>query len=64
MGPSQNVSWDNAVGIATGYGLEDERSELTSLWVYDFSPLHVVQTGSGPHPAPYPVGIRGKAARK
>jgi hypothetical protein len=34
----------------------------------DFSPLHVVQTGSGAHPASYPMGTGGpfpggKAAR-
>jgi hypothetical protein len=31
-------------------------SELESRWEQEFSLLHVVQTGSGIHPASYPVG--------
>jgi hypothetical protein len=30
--------------------------------IRDFSFLHVIQTGSGAHPASYPVGTRGKTA--
>jgi hypothetical protein len=39
-------SRDSSVGIATGYGLDDQ--------VVGF--LHVVQTGSGVHPGSYPMG--------
>jgi hypothetical protein len=38
---------DSSVGIATGYGLEDQG-------VKNF--LHVVQTRSGVHPTSYPMG--------
>jgi hypothetical protein len=45
-----NRSWDSSVGIATGYGgLIPVRCKLLSL-------LHSIQTGSGPHPASYPMG--------
>jgi hypothetical protein len=48
-----------AVSIVTSYGLDAEGK--------DFSPLHVVQTGSGAHVASYPMGTGdsfpgGKAA--
>jgi hypothetical protein len=47
---------DSAVGIATGYGLDDIgvgfRAPVGTL-------LHVIQTGSGAHPASYPVATRG-----
>jgi hypothetical protein len=46
-------SRDSAVGIATGYGLDDrgvgDRVPVGSLH-------HVVQTGSGAHPASYTMG--------
>jgi hypothetical protein len=49
-------SRDSAVGIATGYGLDDggvrDRVPVESR----ISVLHVVQTGSGAHPASYPMG--------
>jgi hypothetical protein len=52
------VSWDNAVGIATGYGLDDPRGWSSSPGsVRNF--LHVVQTGPWPHPASYPMGTGG-----
>jgi hypothetical protein len=38
-------SQDSAVGIATGYGLDGRGVGQ------DLSPPHVVQTGSGAHPA-------------
>jgi hypothetical protein len=43
-------SRDNVVGIATGYELDD--------LVVGFSLLHV-ETSSGAHPAPYPMGSEG-----
>jgi hypothetical protein len=49
---------DNAVGIATGYCLEDQGSEFESRFLL----LHVVQTGSGGHLASYEMGTGGKAA--
>jgi hypothetical protein len=63
--PEEN-SHDSAVGIATGYGLEDQRFEFESRWRREFSLLHVVQTGSEANPASYPMGtggsfLRGKA---
>jgi hypothetical protein len=39
-------SRDSVVSIETGYRMNNE-----------FSLLHVVQTGSGVHPASYPMGI-------
>jgi hypothetical protein len=45
-------SWDNVVGIATGYGLDDHGSGFESQWGRQFS-LHVVQAGSGGHPTSY-----------
>jgi hypothetical protein len=41
---------DSVVGIATGYGLFESRKGR------EFSLLHVVETGSGVHPASYPMG--------
>jgi hypothetical protein len=47
-------SQDSSVGIATGQGA-DSRSSIPA-GVKDFSPLHNIQSGSGTHPASYPVG--------
>jgi hypothetical protein len=47
------------VGIATGYGLTTEGSELKFRWGQEFSLLHVVQTCSGVHPTSYPIGTGG-----
>jgi hypothetical protein len=47
-------SRDSSVGIATGYGLDGPG--------FDFSLLHSVQTGSGAHPASYPIGTGGSFA--
>jgi hypothetical protein len=53
-----------AVGIATGYGLDDRgvgaRVPIGSR--QEFSLLCGVQTGSAVHPASYPMGTGGKAA--
>jgi hypothetical protein len=62
-------SRDNSVGIALGYGLDNRGSRVRFLaGAGNFSLHHRVQTGSGAHPAPYPMGTRGcfsgdKAAR-
>jgi hypothetical protein len=55
-GPVSEVS---AVGIPTGYGLDERGSEFESRYGQEFSLLHVVQTGYGVHPASYPMGTRG-----
>jgi hypothetical protein len=54
------MSRDSAVGIATALragrpGVEEYESRQGQ----DFSPLYVVQTGSGAHPASYPMGVGG-----
>jgi hypothetical protein len=49
------------VGIATGYELDTERSEFESRYSQEFSLLHVFQTGSGAHPASYPIDTGCKA---
>jgi hypothetical protein len=33
--------------------------EFESRWGQEFSPLHIIQTGSGAHPACYPMCTRG-----
>jgi hypothetical protein len=56
---NNNIWWsrDSSVGIATDYGLDDRGSN--SCGAGNFFPRHRVQTGSGPHPASCPMGIRG-----
>jgi hypothetical protein len=49
-------SRDSAVGIATGYGLDDWE---VGVRVPVGSLLHVVQTGSGVHPTTYTMGTGG-----
>jgi hypothetical protein len=46
----------SAVRITTGYGLDDGGVGVQSQL---FSLLHIVQTGSGAHPASYPMDIGG-----
>jgi hypothetical protein len=41
--------------MATGYGWMSEESEFESKDRQDFSLLHVIQPGSGAHPACYPI---------
>jgi len=49
-----------SVGIALGYGLEDRGSRLRfPAGARNISLHHGVKTGSGSHPASYPMGIRG-----
>jgi hypothetical protein len=54
-----NRSRDSIVGMATGMGWMREGSEFESHYSQEFSFLHVVQTGSGAHPASYPMGTGG-----
>jgi hypothetical protein len=49
---------DSSVGIATGYGLDDRGVGVRVSVRSNFSLLHVVQTGSGVHPASYPIGTK------
>jgi hypothetical protein len=53
---SLSGSRDSAVGIATDYGLDDQRVGVRVPVGQEFSLLHVVQTGSGAHLASYPMG--------
>jgi hypothetical protein len=50
---------DSAVGIATGYGLNGRGVGVRVQVVTRISPLHLVQAGSGAHPASYPMGTEG-----
>jgi hypothetical protein len=51
-------SRDSSIGIATGYGLEEQGGGSSSPGrVKKFSLLHIVQTGSGVHPTSYKLGI-------
>jgi hypothetical protein len=48
--------------IVSDYGLDDRAIEVRSpAGAEDFSSSPCVQTGSGAHPASYPVGAGGKA---
>jgi hypothetical protein len=46
--------WDSPFGIATGYGLGDRGVGVRVPLL-----LHVIETGSGAHPASCPMGIGG-----
>jgi hypothetical protein len=53
-------SRDSSVGIATGYGLDDQgKREYESRYAKKFPLLHIVQTGSGVHPTSYKMGTGG-----
>jgi hypothetical protein len=63
------TSWSNSsVGIALGYGLDDQGSRVRfPAGAGNFSLQHLVQNGYGAYPASYPMGTRcsfpgGKAA--
>jgi hypothetical protein len=61
------VSQGSALNIATAYGLDEQEVRVRVLVGSEFSLLHIVQTGSGAHPASYPMGtwalsLGGKAA--
>jgi hypothetical protein len=47
----------SAQRLATGWTIKGSKSD--SRWRQEFSILHVVQTGSGAHPAFYPIGTGG-----
>jgi hypothetical protein len=47
-----------SVGIATGYGLDLRGIGVRVPYDQDFSPLHVVETGSGAHPAFCPMSTK------
>jgi hypothetical protein len=51
------VSRDCSVGIATGYGLDDQDGGSSSPGrAKKILLLHIVQTGSGVHPVSYKMG--------
>jgi hypothetical protein len=50
---------DSAARIATGYGLDGRGVGVRVPVRGGFSILHVVHTGSGSHPAYYPMGTGG-----
>jgi hypothetical protein len=52
-------SRDSSVGIAIGYGLEDEGVGVRVPVGQEFSLLHAVHTGSGVHPTSYKMGTGG-----
>jgi hypothetical protein len=53
-------SRDSSVGIATGYRLDDRMIGVRfTAGAGNFSLLRRVQTGSGAHPASYPMGTWG-----
>jgi hypothetical protein len=50
----------SSVGIALGYGLDDQVSRVRfPAGAGNFSLHHRVQNGSGAYPASYPMGTRG-----
>jgi hypothetical protein len=50
----------SSVGIATDYGMDDRMIGVRiPAGAGSFSLHHRVQTGSGAHPASYPMGTRG-----
>jgi hypothetical protein len=56
------MSWDTSVGIATGYGFDSRglipgRGKRCSV-------VYSLQTGSGAHPASYPMGTGGRFPRR
>jgi hypothetical protein len=54
------MSRDSSFGIATGYGLDDRmRGVRFPVGAGNFSLHHRLQTGSGAHPASYPMGTGG-----
>jgi hypothetical protein len=54
------MSRGSSVGIVSDYGLDDRAIEVRSpTGAEDFSSIPCVQTGSGAHPASYPMGTGG-----
>jgi hypothetical protein len=57
---SYSLALGSSVSIATGYGLDDRGSGVRFLAeTGNFSLFNRVQTGSGAHPASYPMGTGG-----
>jgi hypothetical protein len=56
---NNNKSRDRSVAIATVYGMDEGRVGVRVPVGLEFSLLHVAQTGSGAHPASYPMGTGG-----
>jgi hypothetical protein len=55
-----HISSDSSVGIATGYELDDRMIGVRfRAGAGNFSLRHHVQTDSGVHAAPYPMGTGG-----
>jgi hypothetical protein len=52
-------SRDGVVGIVTGYMVDDRGVRILVRVGSRISLLHVVQTGSGAHPASYPMDTGG-----
>jgi hypothetical protein len=63
MGLKKLFWFTSAVGIATGYSLDDWGVGVESRWGQEFSLRHVVQTNCGAHPASYPMGTGVKRRR-
>jgi hypothetical protein len=56
----EDKSRDSSVGIALGYGLDDQGSRVRfPAGAGNFSLHHRVQNGSGSHPDLYPMGTVG-----
>jgi hypothetical protein len=60
--PLNKKSRDSSVGIETGYRLDGRRDGVRVPVGTKFSLLRIVLTGSGAHPASYPIATGGKAA--
>jgi hypothetical protein len=56
---SLRESWDSAVGIATGYRLNNRGVGVRASVGEEFSFLYVVQTSSVAHPESYSMGSEG-----
>jgi hypothetical protein len=57
-------SRDSSVGIALGYGQDNRGSRVRfKSGAGNFSLHHHIRTGSGAHPASYPMGTRGSFRR-
>jgi hypothetical protein len=54
-----DTSRDSSVGIATGYGLDDQGGGSLSPGRVKSSLLHIVQTDSGVHPTSYKMDTGG-----
>jgi hypothetical protein len=57
-----SMSRDSAVGVVIGYGLDDQGVRVQDPERPKILTLHIVQTGSGAHPASYPMGMGAKVA--